>query len=228
MTQLVENYYQVLDKIRRCEKKYHRPSHSVTCLAVSKRFPVGSLRPLIDVGQRAFGENYLQEALPKISAITDKNIEWHYIGQIQSRKCGDIARHFQWVHTVCRQKEIDLLAQHRPQGLTPLQICLQVKLDEKHTKGGVFPEALQPLAIEVLKKPNLKLRGLMVLPPQSTDFEQQRHYFRQVVSFGERLSQELGHAFDTYSMGMTNDLEAAIAEGATMLRIGTGIFGPRP
>lgn len=226
MNDIVENYSTVLNRIRLAEQKYHRQPYSVSCLAVSKQFSVDSLRPLIDVGQRAFGENYLQEALPKISALRDKNVEWHFIGRIQSRKCQEIAEHFSWLHTLYREKEAEKLARARPTDMAPLQVCIQVAVAPEDKHAGLAPEAAYAFASKLTHYKTLQLRGLMVLPPNTSDFHQQRHYFKLVKTLGMQLI-SAGIHIDTFSMGMTNDLEAAVAEGTTLVRIGQGIFGAR-
>lgn len=226
MKTIVNNYYGILKKIRLLEKKYHRPAYSVSCLAVSKRFHLDSLLPIIDVGQRAFGESYLQEALPKISALQDKKLEWHYIGRIQSKKCVDIAHNFSWVHTIYRIKEIEKLAQARLPNQAPLQVCIQIKLENSQTKEGASPEQINELAHCIQQFSTLQLRGLMTIPPFTSDFQQQCEYFKEIKNIGHKLNKN-GIKIDTYSMGMTQDLEAAISQGATIVRVGTGIFGPR-
>ncbi len=227
MQNITHNYQAILNKIRLAEKKYHRAPNSVSCLAVSKTFAPEALLPIIAIGQHEFAENYLQEALPKISALSGKNLVWHFIGPIQTNKCKEIAYNFSWVHTIFREKEADQLSMHRPQDLAPLQVCIQIKLDNNSsTKNGLLPHEALRLAKHINQVPNLRLRGLMAIPPISTDFQQQRQYFKLIKNIGHQLS-EASIELDTFSMGMTHDLEAAIAEGATIVRIGQGIFGAR-
>lgn len=227
MQNITHNYQVVLNKIRLAENKYHRTPNSVSCLAVSKTFAADVLVPIIALGQHEFAENYLQEALPKISALNGKNLVWHFIGRIQTNKCKEIAYNFSWVHTIFRTKEADQLSAHRPQILSPLQVCIQIKIDDDApTKDGLPSHEALALAKHISQLPNLKLRGLMAVPPISADFQQQRQYFKLIRNVGQQLS-DAGIELDTYSMGMTHDLEAAIAEGATIVRIGQGIFGPR-
>lgn len=226
MQDLIHNYFETQAKIRQAEGKYHRLPNSVICLAVSKSFSVDSLLPIIDVGQRAFAESYLDEALVKILALQQKKLEWHFIGRIQSRKCKLIAQHFSWVHTLYRLKEADKLSRLRSIERPPLQVCIQVKLDSSPTKEGLEPEHVLDFARYIRQLPNLCLRGLMCLPPETKDFQQQRQYFKLVKQIGAELILQ-NIPIDTYSMGMTQDLEAAVAEGATILRVGRGIFGQR-
>lgn len=226
MQDLIRNYFETQAKIRQAETQYHRLPNSVICLAVSKGFCIDSLRPIISVGQRAFAESYLDEALTKILALETKKLEWHFIGRIQSRKCKSIAQHFSWVHTLYRQKEADKLSSFRSSSQPPLQVCIQIKLDSSPTKEGLEPEQVLDFARYIRKLPNLCLRGLMCLPPETKDFQQQRQYFKLVKQIGAELILQ-NIPIDTYSMGMTQDLEAAIAEGATILRVGRGIFGQR-
>jgi len=226
MNQTIKNYQATLAQIRKAEQQYKRQPNSVACLAVSKTFPAEALIPLIALGQRDFAENYLQEALTKVWALSEKNLVWHYIGRIQTNKCKEIVQNFSWVHTLYRGKEVQALAKYRLPEQAPLQVCLQIKLDELPNRPGVEPNALLAMAQEISLHKNLKLRGIMVLPEPNLTLEKQRSIFRTAHQLGERLTQE-GFPIDTYSMGMTQDLEPAIAEGATIVRIGRGIFGKR-
>lgn len=226
MDTITTRLQQVLARIRQAESDSGRPPGSVKLLAVSKTWPVASLREALGAGQRAFGENYLQEALGKIAALADEPIEWHYIGAIQSNKTRDLASRFDWVHGVERVKIARRLSEQRPAGLPPLNICLQVNISREASKSGVMPEEALAVAREIATLPNLRLRGLMAIPAAATEFEQQRALFRQVRELQERLI-AAGLALDTLSMGMSGDLEAAIAEGATLVRIGSAIFGQR-
>lgn len=195
-------------------------------LAVSKTFPAEAIRAAHAAGQQAFGESYVQEAVAKIEALADLPIEWHFIGPIQSNKTRPIAEHFAWVHSVDRAKIADRLSAARPPQLPDLQICLQVNVSKEHTKSGVAPEQLAALARHVRDLPRLKLRGLMAIPEPTADPARQHEAFRRLRRLLEQLNAE-GFALDTLSMGMSDDLEAAIAEGATIVRVGSAIFGAR-
>lgn len=203
-----------------------RPVGDTTLLAVSKGHSASELRALYQLGQRRFGENYLQEALQKIVQLHDCGIEWHFIGPIQSNKTHDIASHFSWVHSVERLKIAQRLSDQRPMGLPPLNICLQVNVSGEASKSGCSLETLPQLAQEVAKLPHLKLRGLMTIPAPADNVEAQRRPFRILREALKRLRDD-GLPLDTLSMGMSGDLDAAIAEGATLVRIGTALFGPR-
>ncbi len=198
----------------------------MTLLAVSKTQPAERLRELYQLGQRDFGENYLQEALAKQAALADLRICWHFIGPIQSNKTKSISEHFDWVHSVDRIKVARRLSEQRPETLPALNVCLQVDISGEASKSGVPPEALPELAEAVAELPRLRLRGLMCIPAPSDDFAEQRRAFAEMRHGFEALRAR-GHALDTLSMGMSGDLEAAIAEGATLVRIGTALFGPR-
>lgn len=217
---------QVRQRIRQAEARFGRPANSVSLLAVSKSWPAQSLLDAAAAGQRAFGENYLQEALAKIAAIHNSEFEWHYIGTIQSNKCRDIANHFDWVHSVDRLKIARRLSEQRSDELPPLNICLQINISNEVSKSGIAVAEVLAVAKEVATLPRLRLRGLMAIPQAATDFEQQRLMFRQLHTLQTELISN-GIALDTLSMGMSDDLEAAIAEGATLVRIGSAIFGPR-
>ncbi len=207
-----------------------RPAESVSLIAVSKTFGPDAVIAAADAGQRSFGENYLQEALDKKLAVSearpDLMLEWHFIGPIQSNKTRPIAEHFDWVHAVDREKIAQRLSDQRPAHLPPLQICLQVNVSGEASKSGVAPEALLPLAQIVAAMPGLRLRGLMAIPEPTEDPLKQREPFILLRQLAQRL-REAGIDTDTLSMGMSADIAAAIAEGATMVRIGTAIFGQR-
>ncbi|MFU8836713.1 MAG: YggS family pyridoxal phosphate-dependent enzyme [Thiohalomonadaceae bacterium] len=203
-----------------------RPDNCVQLLAVSKTRPAEMLRALAAQGQRRFGENYLQEALEKIQALADLALEWHFIGPIQSNKTRAIAEHFAWVHSVDRLKLAQRLSAQRPTELPPLNICLQVNISAEQSKSGVSLAELPSLAQAVAHLPGLRLRGLMAIPAPCQDPQQQRLPFRALAEAMARLNKQ-GLGLDTLSMGMSDDLEAAIAEGATLVRVGTALFGPR-
>jgi pyridoxal phosphate enzyme (YggS family) len=207
-----------------------RDPASVRLLAVSKTFPAEAVLEAVAAGQRAFGENYLQEALDKIAAVAaalpTEQVEWHFIGPIQSNKTRPIAASFAWVHTVERLKIAQRLSEQRPRGMAPLNVCIQVNISGEASKSGATPEELAGLARQVAALPNLKLRGLMAIPEPETDPVKQRAAFARLRVLAEQLRAE-GLELDTLSMGMSADLVAAVAEGATIVRVGSAIFGSR-
>lgn len=198
----------------------------IMLLAVSKTFAAEAVREAWHAGQRCFGENYVQEALHKMGTLGDLAIEWHFIGPIQSNKTRPIAEHFAWVHGVDRMKIAERLSAQRPPGLPPLQLCIEVNISGEDSKGGVMPDEAEPLAHAVAALPHLKLRGLMAIPAPCDDTAGQRAAFARLRELYERLNRQ-GLRIDTLSMGMSHDFPAAIAEGATIVRIGTAIFGAR-
>jgi len=208
-----------------------RDAQTVTLLAVSKTWGIDAVREAFAAGQIAFGENYLQEAVDKMAALRDLPLQWHCIGPIQSNKTRLVAGHFDWAHTIDRLKIAQRLSEQRPPELEPLQVCIQVNIDGGPTKSGVAPQAALALVREVAELPHLQVRGLMTIPEPAPDFAAQvavharaRALFEQIAAV---VGPELDH-FDTLSMGMTADLEAAIQAGSTMVRVGTAIFGIRP
>ena len=201
-------------------------SDDIALVAVSKSFPVETIAAAHACGQCAFGENYTQEAIEKIAALSELGLEWHFIGPIQSNKARTIAEHFSWIHSVDRLKIAQRLSAARPADVAPLQVCIQVRIGGESTKSGVAPLHALALARAVAVLPRLTLRGLMAIPPASGDSVQQRHYFAQLRALKNDLV-AAGIALDTLSMGMSADLEAAIAEGATLVRVGAAIFGAR-
>lgn len=203
-----------------------RDPSELRLIAVSKRHPASAIRQALDCGQRDFGENFLQEALDKQNELAGLPLSWHFIGRIQSNKTRPIAEHFDWVHTVDRLKIAERLSEQRPAGLPPLNLCIQVNVGDPEHKGGIDPAGLPELARNISRLPGLRLRGLMCLPPESDDAATQRGYFRLLAELKNSL-ESAGFELDTLSMGMSGDLESAVAEGATMLRIGTAVFGPR-
>lgn len=227
MNTLTERLEQIRAQITKAEQQYQRPAGSVKLLAVSKTRPVADIEAALAAGQRDFGESYLQDALPKIEALADQDIVWHFIGPIQSNKTRAIAEHFQWVHSVERLKIAQRLSEQRPPGLAPLNICLQINISGDPAKAGIAPEQALTLAREIAPLANIRLRGLMTIPSRSQGLAQQRRPFRAMRATFDTLLQQ-GIELDTLSMGMSGDMEAAIAEGATLVRIGTAIFGPRP
>jgi PLP dependent protein len=222
---VVERWRQVQAQVSDLIRQFG-PGHSVQVLAVSKFHPASAIRTLAQLGHLDFGENYLQEALSKQSELQDLPIRWHFIGQIQSNKTRPIAEQFAWAHTVDRLKIAQRLSEQRPTHLPPLNICLQVKWIEEPGKGGAWPSEVPNLAKQIAALPNIKLRGLMCLPPPSDDFAEQRRYFDDTKTLLDQLNAS-GMNLDTLSMGTSADLAAAIAAGATMVRIGTAIFGER-
>jgi len=230
MSSIRQNFREISQQISHFCQLYGRETGSLRLVAVGKVHPVEKILELAELGQRDFGENYLQEALEKIAHCRSQlagveNLEWHFIGHIQSRKCRDIAENFSWVHTVESIKVAQKLNKYR-QGKA-LNICIQVNIDNEETKSGVNIAQIDELAEQIASLPNLNLRGLMILPKSRTEKKEQREVFYRCRKMLERLNAS-GHNLDQLSMGMTNDMEAAIAEGATMIRIGTALFGSRP
>ena len=228
ITQAIER---ITAEIRQLELRHAREPGSVQLLAVSKTKPIEAVLAAISAGQLAFGENYLEEAVQKIEAAHHaggeaSDCQWHFIGGIQSRKTAAIAEHFDWVHSVDRLKIAQRLSNQRPDGLPPLNICLQVNLDREAGKSGVDPDELAALFDAVRSLPRLRVRGLMAIPAPRNDVDEQHIAFRALRELLNTL-QLNNPDLDTLSMGMSGDLEAAIAEGATIVRIGTAIFGAR-
>ncbi len=216
----------IKESITAYEMKYGRDPGSVSLLAVSKKQSVEKIEKAALTGQRAFGESYVQEALLKIAALKELDIEWHFIGPIQSNKTRKIAEHFSWVQSVCSAKIAERLNEQRPSHLPPLNICLEVNLNAEPTKSGVTPAEVEALASLCLSLPRLKLRGLMAIPAPADTFAGARANFHSLLTLWQEL-RDKGFALDTLSMGMSDDFEAAIAEGATIVRIGSAIFGER-
>jgi pyridoxal phosphate enzyme (YggS family) len=218
---------QVEDRIALACASARRPVQSVTLLAVSKTFPAPRVREAFDAGQRRFGENYVQEAIAKMDALAELDVEWHLIGPLQSNKTRAAAERFAWVHSIDRLKIAERLAGQRPPDLPPLNVCIEVNVSGETSKSGVTTDALPALAHAVAALPRLKLRGLMAVPEPVSGFEAQRAPYRRLRELFETLQRD-GLDLDTLSIGMSADLEAAIAEGATIVRIGSAIFGARP
>ena len=223
MSTIAKNIAKVRTRIREAAQACGRDPESVGLLAVSKTKPAAAVREAHACGQRDFGENYLQEALNKQAELSDLALTWHFIGPIQSNKTRPIAEHFAWVHSVDRLKIAQRLSEQRPAHLPPLNICLQVNVSGEASKSGCAPEELAPLALAVSQLPNLRLRGLMTIPEPTRDVAQQHAACARLRQLRDDLNLEL----DVLSMGMSDDLEAAIAEGATWVRIGTALFGAR-
>ena len=228
MTTIARNLQQVRARIATACRAAGRAVEEVTLLAVSKTFGAPAVRQAFEAGQRAFGENYIQEGVEKIAALADLRAEltWHCIGPIQSNKTRLVAENFDWAHTVDRLKIAERLSDQRPDGMAPLDVCIQVNVDGGATKSGVAPADAPALARAVAALPRLRLRGIMTLPEPATDFEASRAVHARAKALFDQLNAE-GLGLDTLSMGMSADLEAAIAAGSTMVRVGSAIFGLR-
>lgn len=226
MRDITQALTQVQDSLRQAAEKHQRNLADIQLLAVSKTRPATDLEAAYNAGQTAFGENYLQEALDKIEALQHLPLEWHFIGPIQSNKTKPIAEHFDWVHSVDRLKIARRLSEQRPPDLTPLNICLQINISAEASKSGITLAELPALAQEISALPNITLRGLMAIPAPADNFDDQRIPHRALKKALDDLNSQ-GLNLDTLSMGMSGDMEAAIAEGSTMVRIGTAIFGKR-
>lgn len=200
---------------------------SVTLVAVGKAQPVEAMRALADAGQSAFGENYVQEALAKRRALQDLPIEWHFIGPLQSNKCREVARGFDWLQSLDREKLVPALSRHRAPDAKPLDVLVQVNIDDESSKSGCRPEQVPALARAVVAAPGLRLRGLMAIPAPAPELERRRAAFRRMRTLFEQL-RGTHPSVDTLSLGMSDDFELAIEEGANMVRVGTALFGPRP
>ncbi len=227
MTDVTQNLSKIRARIQQACDNCGRDSEEVSLLAVSKKHPVEAIRAAFAAGQKAFGENFVQEALRKQRQLQNLDIEWHFIGHIQSNKTREIATAFDWVHSVDRLKVAKKLSVHRRPEQTDLGICLQVALADESGKSGVQPDDLAELASQIAELPRLRLRGLMCIPPPSEKLSRQRHWFARLARLQKELI-HLGIDLDTLSMGMSNDLESAVSEGATLVRLGTAVFGPRP
>jgi pyridoxal phosphate enzyme (YggS family) len=224
---IAHNVADVRAQIAACAGAAGRPVEAITLLAVSKGQPPSVLREGYAAGLTAFGESYLQEALPKLDALQDLPLTWHYIGRVQANKTRPIAERFAWVHGVDRLKVAERLSQQRPYHAPPLNVCLQVNLGAEPGKAGTAVEALPALAADVAVLPRLTLRGLMCLPPQEDDPAAAKHWFAALAAQFRGLKETVAPGLDTLSMGMSADFEAAILAGATIVRIGTRLFGPR-
>ena len=236
---IADNLQQVHARIEAACAKAGRPVHDVTLLAVSKTFGVDAVQAAFDAGHTAFGENYIQEAVDKITALRHLPLQWHCIGPIQSNKTRLVAENFDWIHSLDRLKVAERLSEQRPAHLPPLQVCIQVNIDGEATKSGVAPADAAALAAQVVQLPRLQLRGLMSIPENTTDFVAAKITFTRVRDVFDQINAQKMPispiinpqvnilTLDTLSMGMTADLEAAIACGSTMVRVGTAIFGTR-
>lgn len=227
MTTIADNLQRIHHRIAQACQAAKRESNSVRLLAVSKTFEAESIVQAHAAGQIAFGENYIQEALTKIQALGHLPLQWHCIGPIQSNKTRLVAEHFDWVHTVDRLKIAQRLSEQRPAHLPPLQVCIQVNVDGGANKSGVEPKDVLALALALGQLPQLRLRGLMCIPEPAPDFEAAHAVFASARALFDLINQELGGTLDTLSMGMSADLEAAIAGGSTLVRVGSALFGAR-
>ncbi|UCV28206.1 YggS family pyridoxal phosphate-dependent enzyme [Ferribacterium limneticum] len=226
MSAIADNLQAVQSRIALAAAAAGRSPDTVRLLAVSKTWPLACILEAAEAGQRAFGENYVQEGIDKIAAITGRNLEWHFIGPLQSNKSRPVAEHFDWVHSIERLKIAERLSAQRPAFLPPLQVCIQVNVSGEASKSGCAPDEAPALCKAIAALPGLRLRGLMAIPEPTDDLAAQRQPFRQLREIYEHI-RAAGLPLDTLSMGMSHDLEAAIAEGATIVRIGTAIFGER-
>ncbi|WP_058535692.1 YggS family pyridoxal phosphate-dependent enzyme [Legionella saoudiensis] len=224
---LQSNLNQIQQLIKQAALESGRNENEVLLLAVSKQQSAKSIAQLFELGVKNFGENYFQEAHEKINALKELPICWHFIGPIQSNKAKNIARDFNWVHSINRLKIAQILNEHRPSNLPPLNVCLQVNLVPEETKSGISPEDVIELALAVSQLPHLKLRGLMTIPPPEHNPQKQYELFMQMTLLLKSLNIQLGLNMDTLSMGMSDDLVPAIKAGATIVRIGRAIFGER-
>ena len=226
MTTISTNLQAVRARITAAAQLAGRAVEDIRLLAVSKTFPPERIREAALAGQIAFGENYLQESLGKIAALADLGLEWHFIGPLQSNKTRPVAEHFSWVHGIERLKIAERLSAARGAARPPLQVCIQVNVSGEASKSGVSPGETAALAHAVAGLPNLRLRGLMAIPEPTDDMPLARQRFAMLRELREVLN-KAGMALDTLSMGMSHDLESAILEGATIVRVGTAIFGER-
>lgn len=221
MTSIEQNLKNIRKNIEHAARQYHRDPNSITLVAVSKNHDIEAIKTAYQCGQKDFGENRVQEAIQKIESLKEYNLIWHYIGRIQSNKAKLIAQNFSWVHSVARKDTAELLNTHRPLNLPPLNICIQINLDDEPSKDGIALSELAPLAQAIAALPQLKLQGLMMIPAPNKDFDHQFKIFKQLADAAANLG------LTQLSMGMSDDYIAAIAAGATIIRIGTAIFGIR-
>jgi PLP dependent protein len=226
MTSITANLQAVISRVLAACSAAGRDPREVSLLAVSKTWPAGAVREAAAAGQRAFGESYVQEAVPKVAALADLDLEWHFIGPLQSNKTRPVAETFAWVHSVDRLKLAERLSAQRPVHLPPLQVCIEVNISGEASKSGCLVEEALELCRAVAALPNLRLRGLMAIPEPARESAVARRRFADLRDLRDRLNAE-GLGLDTLSMGMSHDLEDAIMEGATIVRVGTAIFGER-
>lgn len=229
MNDIAHNLAQVRDKISAAATRCGRASEEVTLLAVSKTKPASAVAEAIAVGQRAFGENYVQEGVDKIRHFQDagaEGLQWHFIGPLQSNKSRLVAEHFDWCHTVDRLRIASRLSEQRPAGLAPLNVLIQINISDEESKSGIALSELDALAAQIVELPGVRLRGLMAIPAPVSDYERQFAVAQQMAVAFDALKSRYP-TVDTLSLGMTDDMDAAIAAGSTMVRIGTAIFGER-
>ena len=226
MNAIASNLQAVNRAIAQAAQLAQRKAETISLLAVSKTFPAAAVRAAYGAGQRAFGESYVQEALDKIAALRDLPLDWHFIGPIQSNKTRAIAENFSWAHSVDRLKIAERLSAQRPASLPPLNVCIQVNVSGEESKGGVAPGEVLDLARAVARLPQIKLRGLMAIPAPADSLPEQRLPFARLRELMRQLNAQ-GLEMDTLSMGMSHDMEAAVLEGATIVRVGSAIFGRR-
>ncbi|MCE9685234.1 YggS family pyridoxal phosphate-dependent enzyme [Shewanella sp. AS16] len=228
MTTITDRLAQAQHRIALAAQKCARDPADITLLAVSKTKPLAQIIAAYEAGQRRFGENYVQEGESKIIALKADypDIEWHFIGPLQSNKSRIVAEHFDWMHTLSREKIAQRLSEQRPAGMAPLNVCIQINVSQEESKSGVAPEHMLPLAAAIAGLSGLCLRGLMAIPTATYDYELQRREFAQLQQLFQQLQAHYPEV-DTLSMGMSNDLETAIAQGSTLVRIGSAIFGER-
>jgi len=231
MTDSMTRLREIQQRIKLAARLIHRPSEAITLIAVSKKQSTADITLLHQAGIKHFGENYLQEALPKIKELCHLDIQWHFIGHLQSNKTRAIAEHFAWYHTLDEIKIAQRLSQQRPTHLPPLQVCIQINIDHEAEKSGIAAEQLESLALAVQSLPHIQLRGLMCIPRASASPEETQQSFHRLKLLLAQLQQhpliQYPEKLDTLSMGMSADLELAVAEGATFVRIGTALFGER-
>ena len=225
-TNISQQLTSIRQQIRALESRYGRAPESVQLIAVSKTRSAEEIRLAANAHQTHFGENYVQEAIDKMIRLDDLQLTWHFIGPIQKNKTSLIAQHFDWVHSIDREVVATRLNVQRPEQMLPLNVCIQINIDQEDTKSGIHPDELLTLAQQIVELPQLRLRGLMAIPAPAQNFAQQCATFRQIHGLFDHLCNK-GFSLDTLSMGMSNDYDAAIASGSTMVRIGTAIFGPR-
>ena len=226
MNDFSENLKIVMERIHAAAQKYGRSVDSIRLMAASKTFSADDIKIAASAGLQEFGENYAQEAIQKIKTLADPKLIWHFIGPIQSNKTRLISENFNWVHSIDRIKTARRLNDARPDSSPPLNACIQINISGEKSKSGIAPQQLLDLARQISTLPNIRLRGLMAIPAVSKDTDEQRQSFKLVNQYFQSLNKE-NFKLDTLSMGTSNDLEAAIAEGSTMVRLGTAIFGPR-
>jgi PLP dependent protein len=226
VTQITDHLTRVRERVAKAASAVGRNPENITIVAVSKQNPASAVNAAYEAGQRDFGENFVQEAVAKIEALDLPDVRWHFIGHIQANKTKDIARYFDWVHTIDRLKIAQRLSDQRPHYAAPLNVCIQVNLAEEPQKSGVLVSGLPALANELRRLPRLRLRGLMTIPPADAEPSTVRALFGALHDLLDQLALQ-GFEIDTLSMGMSADLEIAVQSGSTMVRVGTAIFGPR-